>query len=152
MDARSRATAAGAHHGYSADYHTAAISVYDLLTQTMNAPVCEIPVGQAPIRLVVQPVPGSGTFFESVRTELAFAPPGDFETPSKQHILISDWERVKELEDTNADPQAVLANIDNFQRSVNSWTTDETVRNDVNKGADLYRAAYLLDHPPAGNP
>jgi hypothetical protein len=147
MDTRSRPTQGGAHHGYSADYHTGAVSVYDLQAQTMNASVCSIPVGQAPIRIVVQPVPGPDTFFDTVRSALAFAPPTAFETPSKQHILIADWERVKELEDTNADPQAVLANIDNFQHNVDNWVTDETVKNNVNEGVDLYRAAYLQEHP-----
>ena len=62
-----------------------------------------------------------------------------------------DWERVKELEDTNANPQAVLANIDNFQRNVDKWISDETVRNNVNQGVDLYRAAYLRTVAPPGS-
>ena len=66
--------------------------------------------------------------------------------------LITDWERVKELEDTYADPQAVLTNMDAFQRNSDNWITEETVHNDVNQGVDLYRAAYLQENPPPGNP
>jgi YVTN family beta-propeller protein len=146
IDARSKGD-----YGYTADSNSGTVSVLNLAQNDPNyGGICKIGVGRAPVRLVVQPVPDTATFFQEVRNELAFAPPADFTTPFKQSVLLADWERVKELEDTNADPQAVLANIDNFQRSVDSWTTDETVRNDVNKGSDLYRAAYLQANQPAG--
>jgi hypothetical protein len=66
--------------------------------------------------------------------------------------LIAEWEQVHDLQETNANPQAVLANIDNFQRNTNNWATDETVKNNVNEGVDLYRAAYLQENSPPGNP
>lgn len=144
MDARSKGD-----WGYSADYGAGTVSVFDLPAMTMfDAPDgCNIPVGEAPIRIVVQPVPDAGEIFGGVRNSLAFARPTDFTTPSKQGNLIADWERMHALQETSAAPKAVVANIDNFQKNAGKWVTDADLKKSVDEGVNLYRAAYIYDHP-----
>jgi DNA-binding beta-propeller fold protein YncE len=139
--------------GYIADYESrdsnekSIISVFNLANPTNKPTPCNIEVGTAPIRIVVQPVPGYETFFAMVRNELAFAQPTDFTTPSKQSNLIRDWEDVNQLQETGANPQAVLANIAAFQTKVGSWVVNAVLKKELNEGINLYRFAYIHDHP-----
>lgn len=136
------------NNGYSSDFHGNTVSVFDLPNSQMPLyPGCKINVGEAPIRIVVQPVPGYETSFAQVRNELAFAQPSDFTTQSKQANLIRDWEDVNQLQETSANPQAVISNINAFLTKVNKWITDETLRKNVNEGVNIYRSAYIYYHP-----
>jgi hypothetical protein len=133
--------------GYSSDFHSNTVSVFNLPNPTQLPDPCYISVGEAPIRIVVQPVPGGESSFAQVRNELAFAQPGDFTTPSKQDNLIRHWEDVHQLQETSAIPQAVISNINAFQTKVNNWITDEALKKNVNEGVNLYRSAYIYNHP-----
>ncbi len=135
--------------GYSSDFHSNTVSVFNLPMSQMNEPVCKIDVGGAPIRMVVQPVPTYDDIFGIIKNALSFASPSDFTTPSKQGNLIKDWERVQELQETGANSQAVLSNIDNFKRNVEKWIVDNELKENINDNVDLYRAGYILDHPEA---
>jgi hypothetical protein len=104
-------------------------------------------VGEAPIRVVVQPWVDDVQAFKDVRNALVFAPSSAFTTPSKQSILVRDWENVHQLEQTSANPQAVVSNIGNFQKNMEKWVTNAELKNNVNEGVNLYRAAYIHDHP-----
>jgi len=133
--------------GYSSNFNSDTVSVFDLPNNQCYSPQQTdgaIHVGSAPIRIVVQPVPSGEELFKNVRDELAFANPIDFTTPSKQSILINDWERVEELRQTEANPQAVLSNIDNFQNNLNKWVVNDQLKNEVNENVDLYRVAYSV--------
>jgi hypothetical protein len=136
---------------YSADFASSSVSIISLAASEFGQ--CQDPIsheegiGEAPIRIVVQPVPGGETFFATVRNELAFAQLTDFTTPSKQSNLIRDWEDVHQLQGTSADSQAVISNINAFQTKVNNWVTNATLKKNVNEGVNLYRSAYIHDHP-----
>jgi hypothetical protein len=138
-------------HSYASDFESSSVSIINLVAAPFGQ--CQDPIsheygiGEAPIRIVVQPVPGGETFFAQVRKELAFAQSSDFTTPSKQSNLIRDWEDVHQLQETSADPQAVLANINAFQTKANNWVTDAALKKNVNEGVNLYRSAYLYNHP-----
>ena len=111
------------------------------------AGTCRIPLPYGPDRIVVAPVSTATGLAETVRLDLADAAPTAFTEPVKQDALLREWETVRHLQETRADPQAVAANINNFQRSVNRWITAATLQTDLNQAVDLYRAAYLKDHP-----
>ena len=110
-----------------------------------------ISVGESPYAVVVQKAPSTQATFETVRNILVYAEPTDFTTPSKQHVLTKDWEDVYELQQTQASPQAVVANIDVFQKNVDKWVTDEFVRTDLTAAVSLYKAAYLQENSLPGN-
>jgi DNA-binding beta-propeller fold protein YncE len=147
IDTRVAFIGGGKTQGYSSDFHSNTVSVYDLPLSQMNSPICEIDVGPAPIRIVVQPVPTNSEIFGVLRNSLAFAQPTDFTTPSKQSNLIRDWENVQQLEETSANPQAVVANINAFQNNMKNWVANAALKKSVDDGVNLYRAAYIHDHP-----
>ena len=86
---------------------------------------------------------------DTVTTTLTAADPADFIAPIQQDILLKEWGTIEDLQETNANPHAVVANIDNFQRSVNRWVDNPTLLSDLNQTIDLYRSAYLADNPAA---
>jgi hypothetical protein len=139
--------------GYVADFESrnengkSTVSVFNLANPSSFPNHCNIEVGTAPIRIVVQPVPNPTEIFGVVRNSLAFAQPTDFTTPSKQSNLIRDWEDVHQLQETSADPQAVIANIAAFQKKVGSWVVNAALKKNLNEGINLYRSAYIHDHP-----
>jgi DNA-binding beta-propeller fold protein YncE len=146
-------TRTDAKHAYVADYQSVTASgrstlgVVNLDTMAMNAPACEIEVGPAPVRVVVQPVVVASDLSQAIQTDLAYAEPTSFADATKQDILIQEWNTVHLLQETGANPQAVVVNINNFQRSVNRWVTAPALQTDLNQAVDLYRAAYLKEHP-----
>ena len=123
------------------------VSVVSLGPPMSMAGTCRIPLPYGPDRIVVAPVSTATGLAETVRLDLADAAPTAFTEPVKQDALLREWETVRHLQETRADPQAVAANINNFQRSVNRWITAATLQTDLNQAVDLYRAAYLKDHP-----
>jgi len=78
-------------------------------------------------------VPGGDTFFAMVRNELAFAQPTDFTTPLKQSDMIRDWEDVNQLEQTSANPQAIISNINAFQTKVDNWVVNADLKKELNE-------------------
>jgi hypothetical protein len=147
MDTRSDGT-----RGFVADFESrdingkSTVSVFNLADPSAFPNHCNIEVGTAPIKIVVQPVPTNSEIFGVVRNEIAFAAPSDFTEPPKQANLIRDWENVQQLEETSTNPQAVISNIDNFQKNMNKWVTNVTMKKNLNEGVNLYRAAYIHEH------
>ena len=139
--------------GYVADFESrtengkSTVSVFNLANPSLFPNHCNIEVGTAPIRIVVQPWVNDAQTFQDVRNSLAFAQSSDFTTPSKQSNLMRDWESVHQLEQTSASPQAVVSNINAFQGNVDKWVTNAELKKSVNEGVNLYRAAYIHDHP-----
>jgi DNA-binding beta-propeller fold protein YncE len=136
--------------GYASNFMSNTVSVIYLPTSSCFSPPDSddaIHVGQAPVRIVVQPVPNNPEVFGVAKSKLVFASPASFTTPSKQPILVRDWERVHDLQETSADPQAVISNINNYQAKVNDWVVDEVLKESLNEMINLYRAAYIHDHP-----
>ena len=123
------------------------ISVVGLGPPMSMAGTCRIPLPHGPDRIVVAPESTVAGLAETVRLDLADAAPTAFTEPAKQDALLREWETVRHLQETSANPQAVVVNINNFQRSVNRWITAATLQTDLNQAVDLYRAAYLKDHP-----
>ena len=144
MDTRSDGS-----RGYSANFHSDTSSVIYLPGNVCQnvLPDGAIHVGQAPIRIVVQPVVSQEDLSKTIKSSLAFAEGEDFTTPSKQPVLVRDWEDVHALQETGANPQAVVSNIDNFQKNVNKWVAEDSLRTTLNESIDLYRASYIHDHP-----
>jgi hypothetical protein len=136
--------------GYSSNFSSNTVSVINLPGSSCYAPALSdgaIHVGQAPIRIEIQPVPNPSEIFGVVRNSLAFAQSSDFTTPSKQSNLIRDWENVHQLEQTSSNPQAVVSNINNFQKNMENWVKTAALKKNVDEGVNLYRAAYIHDHP-----
>jgi len=135
--------------GYVANYNSlkennmSTISVLDLRNLQINAPMCEIEVGQGPIRVILQEVPTINDLYIGVKYELSYAQDFDFTEPPKKDILISDWENIQKLQETKANPQAVLSNIDNFQKNANKWIVNENLKKDIEEKVGLYRASYI---------
>jgi len=44
-------------------------------------------------------------------------------------------------------PQAIISNINAFQTKVGNWVVNETLKETLNEGINLYRSAYIHDHP-----
>jgi len=130
--------------GYSSDFHSNTVSVYDLPNSIMrNYPYCQIDVGGAPIRIKVQPVMLLEDIGGPIQKSLTYADPSnDFTEPPKQSILINDWENVQHLQETNANPKAVLANIENFQKNMNKWVKNEDLKLKLDEDVELYKATY----------
>jgi hypothetical protein len=130
--------------GYSSDFHSNTVSVYDLPNSIMrNYPYCQIDVGGAPVRIKVQPVMLLEDIGGPIQKSLTYADPSnDFTEPPKQSILINDWENVQHLQETNANPKAVLANIENFQKNMNKWVKNEDLKLKLDEDVELYKATY----------
>jgi hypothetical protein len=134
--------------GYCADFGTTTVTAINFSQNTCQA----IPVGLAPFRVVVQPVPTAKQAFQAVKDVLAYAQPTDFTQAAQQASLIMDWENVQRLQETQASPQAVLSNINNFQKNMNKWVANAPLTKNLNNGVDVYRAVYLQANPLPGNP
>jgi hypothetical protein len=142
--------------GYVANYSTDNLMAVNLEAYMNGTTSCDafasIPVGMAPVRVVVQEVPSSESFAKTVNAALTYAPPSAFEQPVQQETLIRAWEDIRNLQETNASSQAVLVHLDNFARNAVRWIADPTVSSNVIEGVDLYRAAYLQENGLPGNP
>lgn len=66
----------------------------------------------------------------------------NFTQPAKQPTLVRDWDAVARLEATHASPQAVLSNVTNFERHVESWVANPDLQASLAHLATLYRAQY----------
>ena len=141
--------------GYVANYSSDTLLALNfkqyLNGDTSCSSYASIPVGMMPVRVVVQEVPSFEGFAAKVSTTLNYAPASSFDQPAQQETLIRSWESIRELQETNASPQAILAHLDNFQRNATQWITSITVSATVNEGVDLYRAAYLQENDLPGN-
>jgi len=132
--------------GYSSDFNSNTVSVFDLPNNNMpDYPQCQINVGGAPIRIAVQPHTWIENFSYQIKNEIGMADFESFTEPAKKTILINDWERVEELQRTNANPKAVLSNIENFQKNLNKWVVDEELKEIVNQNVDYYKVFYISD-------
>ena len=133
--------------GYSSDFYSNTVSVFDLPMSQMNKPICQINVGGAPIRIAVQPHTLKENVSYQIKNDIAMADLEAFTEPSKKTILIKDWERIEELQETQANPQAVLSNINNFQKNMNKWVVNVELKKEINENVDLYRANYIVENP-----
>lgn len=133
--------------GYSSNFYSNTVSPFYLPTNSCYSPPNSdgaIHVGEAPIRIVIQTVPTIEALGGGIIKELDFANPEvDFTQPSKQSILLQDWEHIEELTETKANEQAIVANIDNFEKNAEKWVKNEKLMKNVIENAELYKAYYL---------
>jgi hypothetical protein len=132
--------------GFSSNQQDGTVSIFNLDTSVF---IQKLAVGQSPFRVAIQAPLDPTSLNLTIKSALSTAAPADFATASKQTTLIRDWENVHQLQETNANPQGVLANIGTFQKNMNKWVVNEMLESDLNQSVDLYRAAYVKDHPPA---
>jgi len=134
--------------GYSCDFQGNSVTVFDLPNSLLwPGSQCNIDVGQAPIRIAVQPVVTLVGTAGSIQNAISYADPvADFTEPAKLAVLVTDWEIVQELEETHASPQAVLSNLDNFQKNANKWVIGEALKTKMNESVDLYRLIYKAEN------
>jgi hypothetical protein len=131
-------------YGFTADFTSGTTSVVNLVS---NACETAFKVGDSPIRIVLQPSAILPGLSREVQTSLAYAEAADFTEPSKQGNLLRDWEHIVELQETSADPQAVLSNLDNFQGKIDNWVTKQQLKDSLNDTVDLYRVVYTTEQP-----
>jgi len=87
-------------------------------------------------------------FYQDIKTELITIPDTSFTSAQQKDLLVQELEVVQDLQETSANPQAVLVNIDNFQRSVNRSVVDVNARTSLNENIDLYRIVYVNSITP----
>ena len=133
---------------YTSDSGTNTVSVIDLAqsicTKVLGA---SDGVGNAPVRIAVQPVVTLADIARTIENALTFAQPQVFTAGPKQDILKRYWENIEQLQEINASPQAVLSQINDFQNKVDLWVANADMKRDLVKCIDLYRVAYLRSHP-----
>ncbi len=135
-------------YGYTVNTNSGTVTIIDLVNLSCQGDiVLDETEWTRPWRIAIQPVNTVTDFYQSVKTELAVAPDTAFTEAPKKDNLIREWEGVNDLQETSADSTAVLVHIDNFQRNVGKWVTDENTLAAVNQSIDLYRTAYLMSLP-----
>ena len=133
-------------YGYTVNTNSGTVTIIDLVNLSCQGDiVLDETEWTRPWRIAIQPVNTVTDFYQSVKTELAVAPDTSFSEAPKKDNLIREWEGVNDLQETSADSTAVLVHIDNFQRNVVKWITDENTLATVNQSIDLYRTAYLME-------
>ena len=136
-------------YAFTANFSSSSVSVINLKTAACEA-VSEtgnIPVGESPLRIAIQPMYSLEQISKAIRTGIEYAAPEDFTEPPKQPTLLRDWEAVAALENTPADPQAVLANVEVFECHTEQWVVNGDLQASLAHLATLYRAQYGKERP-----
>ncbi len=130
--------------GYSSDFYSNTVSVFDLPMSQMNEQVCKIDVDFGPRRIIVQSVNTWEDIFGFIKEILKSAKKEDFTEGPKQDNLVREWENVRKLIKTNASDNAVMAKTEAFRTHINNWVKNNELKKEINLEIDTFKASYTL--------
>ena len=139
------------NYGYSSNLNSDSVSVVDLVGGICYEPngsngAIELDPTSAPVDIVVQPVPETGTLFGQMMGMMTSAAPADYTIPEDQDEMIGDWKAIQRLVQTPASPQAIKAAIDAFLRKIDQTVTKDKIKKHLKQGAKLYKVAYMHEY------